>query len=94
MNISKEEIIHISNLARLNLEESEIEKYTKDMEEIIGFANIINNADTKDIDESIAMTDEYNVFRKDEVKEFEDKEALLKNAPSMDGGMFHLPSVL
>ena len=94
MNISKEEIIHISNLARLNLEESEIEKYTKDMEEIIGFANIINNADTKDIDESIAMTNEYNVFRKDEVKEFEDKEALLENAPSMDGGMFHLPSVL
>ena len=94
MNISREEIIHISKLASLNLSDTEIDMYTKDMEEIIGFANIINNVDTDNIDESIAASEKYNVFRKDEVKEFEDKEALLKNAPSMEGGMFHLPSVL
>ena len=94
MNISRNEIMHIANLARLNLNEEEIDRYTKDMEEIIEFANIINSIDTENIDEAISASDQVNVFRKDEVKEFEDKEALIKNAPSMDGGMFHLPSVI
>ena len=85
MNISRDEIIHIANLARLNLTDGEIDKYTKDMENIIGFANTINSADTQNIDEAISASEQVNVFRKDEVKEFEDKEALLKNAPSMDG---------
>lgn len=85
MNISKDEIIHISKLASLNLNDEEIEKYTNDMEDIIGFANTINSADTNNINESIAVGNQVNVFRKDEVKEFEDKQALLENAPSMDG---------
>ncbi len=85
MNISRDEIIHISKLARLNLTGEEIEKYTKDLEDIIGFANTINGVDTENIDESITATEQSNVFRKDEVKEFDDKEALLSNAPSMEG---------
>ncbi len=84
MNISKDEIIHISKLASLNLSEEEIEKYTKDMEDIIGFANTINSVNTDNIDESIAASSQVNVFRKDEVKEFEDRQALLENAPSME----------
>ena len=94
MNISKEEIIHMSKLASLNLTEEEIEKYTKDMEDILGFANTINQVDTENISESIAASDKCNVFRKDEVKEFEDKEMLLQNAPSSEAGMFHIPKVI
>ena len=94
MNISEDEIIHISKLASLNLTDAEIEKYTNDMEDIIGFANTINSVNTDNIDESISAGNQVNVFRKDEVKEFEDKQALLENAPSMEAGMFHLPSVL
>lgn len=94
MNISREEIIHISKLASINLSDEEIDKYTSDMEEIIGFANTINGVNTENIDESIAASEQYNVFRKDEVKEFEDQELLMKNAPSMEDGMFHLPSVI
>ena len=47
MAISKEEIIHIAKLASLNLSEAEIEKYTNDMQEIIEFANMINNVNTE-----------------------------------------------
>ena len=35
-----------------------------------------------------------NVFRKDEVKEFGNRELLLKNAPSQDDGMFRIPKVI
>lgn len=94
MQISKEEIIHIAKLASLNLTEQEIEKYTNDMQEILEFANTINNVDTTGFDETIGANEKYNVFRKDEVVEYGDKESLLQNAPSQDEGMFRIPKVI
>ena len=94
MSISKEEIIHIAKLACLNLSEEEIEKYTKDMQEILEFANTVNNVNTEEIKETIGANDNYNVFRKDEVKKTVSKEELLKNAPSKDDGMFRIPKLI
>lgn len=94
MEISKEEIIHIANLADLNLTEQEIERYAKDMNEILEFANTINSVDTSKTKESIGVNTKYNVFRKDEVKNFENREKLLQNAPSSEDGMFHIPKVI
>lgn len=93
-NISKEEVKHIANLASLNLSEKEIEKYTKDMEGILEFAKMINEVNTDGLNETIAANEMANVFRKDEVVNFEDKELLLKNAPSQDEGMFRIPKVI
>lgn len=94
MTINKEEVIHIAQLASLNLSEAEIEKYTKDMQEIIGFANLINNVNTDGMNETIAANEKSNVLRKDEVVNFENRELLLSNAPSQDEGMFRIPKVI
>lgn len=94
MSISKEEIIHIAKLASLNLSEEEIDKYTKDMQEILEFANTVNNVNTEGVEETIGSNGAYNVFRKDEVKQTISKEELLKNAPSQDEGMFRIPKVI
>ena len=94
MKIKKEEIEHIANLSMLNLSEEEIEGYTKDMEQIVDFANIINEVDTQSIEESAFASSNYNVFRKDEVKESFDRELLLCNAPSSNGEAYCLPSVM
>ena len=94
MQISKEEIVHIAKLASLNLTDSEIEKYTNDMKEILDLANTVNNVNTDGFDETIGANEKYNVFRKDEVVDYGDKEGLLKNAPSQDDGMFRIPKVI
>lgn len=94
MAISKEEIIHIAKLASLNLSETEIERYTKDMQEILEFANTINNVNTDGMNETIAANEKSNVFRKDEVVNFENRDLLLSNAPSQDEGMFRIPKVI
>jgi len=93
MKISREEIIHIAKLANLNLTDAEIDKYTNDMDDILNFANTVNNVDTNGVDETIG-TDSYNVFRKDEIVESVDRETLLQNAPSQDEGMFRIPKVI
>ena len=94
MAISKEEVIHIAKLASLNLSEKEIEKYTNDMQEILEFANMINNVNTDGMNETIAANEKSNVLRKDEVVNFGNRELLLQNAPSQDEGMFRIPKVL
>ena len=93
-NISREEIIHIAKLANLNLSEEEINKYRDNMQEILEFANTINEVNTEGLNETIGTNNNQNVFRKDEVVEFQNRELLLKNAPSQDEGMFRIPKVL
>ncbi|MFR2570750.1 MAG: Asp-tRNA(Asn)/Glu-tRNA(Gln) amidotransferase subunit GatC [Clostridia bacterium] len=94
MQVSREEILHIANLASLTLEENEIQKYLDNLQEILDFANIVNNADTEDLDITIGANEAKNVFRKDEVKIFEDNKALFENAPSEEQNMFKIPKVI
>ena len=93
MEVSREEILHIANLASLNLDENEIDKYILNLQDILNFANIVNNAPIEGLSETIGATENYNVFRKDEVKEYKDVEGLLQNAPEQDENMFKIPKV-
>ena len=94
MKVSKEEILHIANLAQLTLEENEIEKYQANLEEILNFANIVNNVPVEGLDVTIGTNEAKNVFRKDGIKIFEDNESLLQNAPTQEQHMFKIPKVI
>ena len=94
MKVSKEEILHIANLAQLTLEDSEIEEYMLHLQDLLNFANIVNNAPVDGLDVTIGANEAKNRFRKDEVKVFDNIEGLLKNAPEQDRHMFKLPKVL
>ena len=94
MAVSKEEILHIAKLADLKIEEKEIEEYAKNLEDILDFMRVLDSVNTDNVEESIGTLNNVNVFRKDEVKEFEDKEALLQNAPEQESNMFKIPKVI
>lgn len=94
MKVSKEEILHIAKLADLKINENEIDKYILNLQDILNFANIVNNAPIEGLGETLGATENYNVFRKDEIKEFKDMEALLANAPEKENNMFKIPKVI
>ena len=94
MKVSREEILHIANLAQLELKEEEIDTYILHLQDILNFANIVNNAPVEGLDITIGANEAKNVFRKDEVKIFEDREALLQNAPEKEQNMFKIPKVI
>lgn len=94
MKVSKEEIKHIADLARLEIDESEIDKYILNLQDILNFANIVNNAPVENLDVTIGANEAKNVFRKDEVEVFEDNEALLANAKEKERNMFKIPKVI
>ena len=94
MKVSKEEILHIAKLADLEIKEEEIEKYALNLQDILNFANTVNNAPVDGLDVTIGANEKKNVFRKDEINVFEDTESLLQNAPSQEQNMFKLPKVI
>ena len=94
MQVSREELLHIANLASLNLKEDEIDNYLLNLQDILNFANIVSKAPVEGLAETIGANDNYNVFRKDEVRVFEDNEALLENAPEKERNMFKIPKVI
>ncbi len=94
MEVSQEEILHIAKLANLNLKEEEVEKYKENLQEILNFANVVNNAPIEGLKETIGANDSYNVLRKDEVEQTVAREELLQNAPDEQEGMFKIPKVI
>ena len=94
MKVSKEELLHIANLADLKIKDDEIDNYLANLQDILNFAEIVNKAPIDDLQETIGANENSNVFRKDEVKQFENMEALLQNAPEKEENMFKTPKVI
>ena len=94
MEVSRDELLHIARLADLNIKEDEIDNYLRNLEDILNFAKCVNEAPVDTLDVSIGANTNVNVFRKDEVVEFDDQEALLANAPDKENNMFKIPKVI
>ena len=94
MQVSKEQILHMANLANLNLKPEEVDTYMGHLEEILNFAYVVNQAPTGGLEETIAVNEAYNVFRKDEIIESFKREGLLQNAKEQQQGMFKIPKLI
>ncbi len=92
--VSKEELLHIAELSDLKIDESEIDKYQKNLDDILEYTKVISKIDSDNLEETIGANDNFNAFRKDEIVDFENKEGIIKNAPSFEREMFNLPSVI
>ena len=94
MEVTKSELLHIANLADLTIKEEEIDNYLFNLKDILNFANVVNKAPVDNLKETIGSNTNCNVFRKDEIVEFKDQQALLENAPEKEQNMFKIPKVL
>ena len=91
--VTKEEIMKIAILSKLFVADDEIDKLTKDMGEIISFADTINNAadEGTDFDNINNLS---NVLREDEVVASYDREKILANAKDSDDGCFMVKNII
>ena len=94
MKVSKEEILHIADLAHLNIEKDKVDEYLLNLQDILNFANIVNKENVDGLEVTVGANESKNVFRKDEVKEFGNIEGLMQNAPDQKQNMFKIPKVL
>ncbi len=92
MKVTKQDILHIADLARLYVTEDEINNLH--MEDIIAFADKLKELDTESIDPTNHVLDVVNVLREDVPKENFDRDVILKNAPQKGRGCFIVPKVV
>lgn len=93
-SITKEQVKHVANLARLEITEEEAEMFTDHLSAIISFAEQLNEIDTDGIEPTTHVLDPKNVMRKDEPRHWITREEALKNAPDHKDGQFRVPSIL
>ena len=86
VKISKEMIEHVAEVARLKLTDREIEKFSKELREIIDVFSRIDKVDTKNIKPSLQPVELKNMVRDDEEeKSFAQEEALGLTEHKKDG---------
>lgn len=86
--ITRDDILKIAKLSKLSIEDEEIEALTKDMVEIIQFADTINNAVEDENVEFDDISNIINAFHEDEVMDSFDSDLILKNRDRGEDGYF------
>ena len=94
MSIDKKVVEHVALLSRLHLTEVEQERYTEQLNAILGYMEVLNKLDTTDIEPTAHVLPLKNVFRDDVVKPSMDRTKVLANAPAQVDGQFKVPKIV
>ena len=94
MSVSKDDVKKIAELSRLEFLDSEIEKFTVEMNKILSYMEKLNELDTSGVEPLSHPIENSNVFREDEIKTSTDREEALKNAPDSTSEHFKVPKVI
>lgn len=94
MELSPEEVKHISLLARLGLSEDDVEKFRHQLSDILENFEILNQVDTSDLPPTAQTIALQNVLRADKAEASYSQEDVLANAPQQDSNSFKTRAVL
>ena len=81
MKLTRDQVLHIATLARLQLSDDEIETYTSQLANILGYIEILNEVDTSQVEPTAQVTGLKNVMDADRVIKKSDRESLLVCSP-------------
>ena len=92
--ITNEEVKKVAHLARLELNEDEINNHAEQLEKILKYIQQLERIDTEDVPCTTRAIEVTNVFRKDEKKNSDCTEELLELGPSKEDKYFKVPKIL
>ena len=92
--ITREEVKKVANLARLELDEDEINNHAEQLEKILEYIKQLEKIDTNDVACTTRAIEVINVFRKDETKNSDCNEELLELGPSKEDKYFKVPKII
>jgi aspartyl-tRNA(Asn)/glutamyl-tRNA(Gln) amidotransferase subunit C len=94
MKITRDEVIYVANLARLELDEDSIDRFAGQVGDTLEYVDTLNSVDTKGIVPTSHAISLFNAFREDDIKESIGVEKALANAPEKQDGNFMVPKIL
>jgi len=92
--ITQEDVKKVAHLARLELNENEINNHVEQLEKILDYIKQLEKIDTDDVPSTTRAIEVTNVFRKDEKKNFDCNQELLELGPSREDKYFKVPKII
>ena len=92
--INKDQVKKVAKLARIELDESQIEKHSDQLEKILDYINQLEKIDTDGIPPTTRAIEVINVLRKDQKDDYNDKDDLINLAPSIEDKFFKVPKII
>ncbi len=95
MKFSKEEILQIAKLARLHINDEEVERYQDDLGSILSYVEKLQELNTDDVPEFQHAAGVVNVFRDDVIEQCDEgvRRRAIENFSSRDGDLLKVQAV-
>jgi len=94
MSITRENVAHMAELARLNLDEATQERFARQFSDILRYMDALNAVDTQEVEPLYQPVRHSAAARPDQVKASLDREKLLAGAPEHNGHYFVVPRIV
>jgi len=94
MKLSREQVLHISALCRMNLSDEEIERFRSQLSNVLDNFEILQQVNTTDVPPTAYPIPLSNVTREDKVTKSYPQSDILANAPRQEDSQFRVKAVL
>lgn len=94
MSIKDDVVRYVARLARIKLNEKEVQLFSRQLDDILGYVDKLKKLDIKDIPPTSHVLPLKNVYREDEIRPSISNEMALKNAPQRKGDFFEVPRII
>lgn len=94
VGFTRAEVEAVAALANLELDEAEIERFAKQLGDILSYANQVQKIDTTGVPPTASVVGRHAADRADAVRPSLDRSEALANAPDANAGLFRVPRVL
>jgi len=94
MKISKDDMEHIAHLARLKVDDSQVEMLAAQVSKILGYIDVLKEADVSGVPLASGTSMQTNVFRQDRVEPSPGPAITLTNAPDRDDDFYTVPRIV
>ena len=94
MKLTREQVAHIAELARLALTDEELALYQEQLSAVLEYAERLQALNTDAIPPTATVLPLRNVLRADEARSSMARDDILANAPQVEDGCFRVPAVL
>ncbi|MBS4198064.1 Asp-tRNA(Asn)/Glu-tRNA(Gln) amidotransferase subunit GatC [Bacillus sp. FJAT-49732] len=92
--ISKDQVLHVAHLARLEMNNEEAEQFTEQLDRIIEMAEKLDELNTENIKPTSHVFAQENVMREDVAVKGLPIEEVLRNVPQHEDGQIKVPKIL
>ncbi|WP_373501981.1 Asp-tRNA(Asn)/Glu-tRNA(Gln) amidotransferase subunit GatC [Desulfococcus sp.] len=94
MKITKEEVLHVAKLARLDMDDAAVEKFSEQIGTILAYMESLDQVDTRGVTPTSHAVSLGSAFREDEETGGLARDAALVNAPEQEDGCFVVPRIV